>query len=499
MPKRKTKDKIEYYKSKLRKLENKSRRRIRRLSPSSDSEQETRDTNSIGIGDPVTMSSVIDAEPGTSMEAPNEGVTGPEVCMNSPGDNNVANSSTVPVLDPSILAALGEITDETPEFGEKIHENLVQIWSPLSKQGMSKDNREVLLKNYLIPENCTWLQAPILNPEISAAIPESGRARDKKMAATQRQLGVGITAINRGLHLLIHDGSKIEAIKFISDGCRILSDLHHQNTETRIKFILPGLDKSFLQFLERTERDNTLFGSDLSEKIKASKTIVKQGELIKKALPPPKPSTSNNSRAQPNANRSSYQGNWQGPPRSQPNRGGGRGGHKRTSYRIPTSTSQSKTSHTYKPRELSPSSTQPSYAGCGDTLREAFLRRNIPVQAIDLMLASLSDNTKKQYSVSYKLWWQFCKTNNMNIFDSTVAKIISFLTEEFNKGASYGSLNSHRSALSLLLGNNIGSDECIKRLLKGAYKLKPSRPKYTHTWDPQIVLNHISNWYPNRD
>lgn len=115
------------------------------------------------------------------------------------------------------------------------------------------------------------------------------------------------------------------------------------------------------------------------------------------------------------------------------------------------------------------------------------------------MLASLSDNTKKQYSVSYKLWWQFCKTNNMNIFESTVAKVISFLTEEFNKGASYGSLNSHRSALSLLLGNNVGSDECIKRLLKGAYKLKPSRPKYTHTWDPQIVLNHISNWYPNRD
>ncbi|XP_047029537.1 uncharacterized protein LOC124637219 [Helicoverpa zea] len=115
------------------------------------------------------------------------------------------------------------------------------------------------------------------------------------------------------------------------------------------------------------------------------------------------------------------------------------------------------------------------------------------------MLASLSDNTKKQYSVSYKAWWQFCNINNINPFEGTVAKVISFLTEQFNKGASYGSLNSHRSALSLLLGNNIGSDECVKRLLKGAYKLKPSKPKYTHTWDPQLVLNHVSNWYPNRD
>lgn len=115
------------------------------------------------------------------------------------------------------------------------------------------------------------------------------------------------------------------------------------------------------------------------------------------------------------------------------------------------------------------------------------------------MLASLSDNTKKQYSTSYKLWWQFCLIKKIDCFESTVAEVISFLTTEFNKGASYGSLNSHRSALSLLLGNNIGSDECIKRLLRGAYKLKPSRPKYTHTWDPQLVLNLVSKWYPNRD
>ncbi|KAI5633931.1 phage integrase family domain-containing protein [Phthorimaea operculella] len=37
----------------------------------------------------------------------------------------------------------------------------------------------------------------------------------------------------------------------------------------------------------------------------------------------------------------------------------------------------------------------------------------------------------------------------------------------------------------------------IRRLLKGAYKLKPNRPKYTSTWDPQVVFNYISKWYPN--
>lgn len=51
--------------------------------------------------------------------------------------------------------------------------------------------------------------------------------------------------------------------------------------------------------------------------------------------------------------------------------------------------------------------------------------------------------------------------------------------------------------MSLFLGDNIGEDEQIKCLLKGVYKMRPSLPKYTHTWDPKIVLDHIAEWYPN--
>lgn len=115
------------------------------------------------------------------------------------------------------------------------------------------------------------------------------------------------------------------------------------------------------------------------------------------------------------------------------------------------------------------------------------------------MLASISDNTMKQYSGTYKLWWSYCSKNAIKPFDASLSAVISFLVDHFNKGASYGTLNSHRSALSLLLGNNVGSDERVKRLLKAIYRQKPSRPKYTMTWDPKIVLDHVSSWYPNSD
>lgn len=60
-------------------------------------------------------------------------------------------------------------------------------------------------------------------------------------------------------------------------------------------------------------------------------------------------------------------------------------------------------------------------------------------------------------------------------------------------------MNSHPSALSLLLGNKIGSNEQISRLVKRTYKQRPSLPKYNFIWDPQVVLDYLSEWYPNNN
>lgn len=140
-----------------------------------------------------------------------------------------------------------------------------------------------------------------------------------------------------------------------------------------------------------------------------------------------------------------------------------------------------------------------AYPGSSAALRRAFSHRGTSPAAVRLMLASLSDNTVQQYGVCYKLWWQYCHDNNIDIFEGSVSHSISFLTEQFDKGASYGTLNSHRSALSLFLGNNLASNDSVKRLLKGVFKLRPSLPKYSSTWDPQLVLGYISQWFPNTE
>ncbi|KOB68161.1 hypothetical protein OBRU01_18711 [Operophtera brumata] len=231
--------------------------------------------------------------------------------------------------------------------------------------------------------------------------------------------------------------------------------------------ITPGLAKPFLNLIQESERDETLFGVSLPEKIKASKTIEKQGLQIKKTVPPPRsnpiaPSTS--------VARQPFQGNWTGPPRYSTNRGG-RGGHRKfpTPSRRPATT------------PLTATPTPPdTYPGCSGALRCAFSRRGVPPTALNLMIGSLSYKTLQQYGVCYMLWWKFCHDNDYNVFDTSVSHVVSFLTELFESGASYGTLNSHRSALSLFLGNNLGSDDCIKRLMKGIFRIRPSLPKYSN-------------------
>lgn len=113
------------------------------------------------------------------------------------------------------------------------------------------------------------------------------------------------------------------------------------------------------------------------------------------------------------------------------------------------------------------------------------------------ILASLSNSTKSQYTSSFKLWWGYCNTKGLDPFDIRVYDLLDFLADCLRNGSSYGSLNNHRSALSLISTNKVGQDEQVKRFFKGVFKIKPTFPKYDTTWDPNVVLNYLSNLYPN--
>lgn len=115
------------------------------------------------------------------------------------------------------------------------------------------------------------------------------------------------------------------------------------------------------------------------------------------------------------------------------------------------------------------------------------------------MMASLSANSLKQYDTCLRKWWNYCEHTHTNVFIASIPTVIHFLTKQFHQGAQYGTLNSCRSALAILLGSTISKDDRIQRFFKGVFRLRPSLPKYSYTWDTNCVLDHLSQWYPNEE
>lgn len=48
-----------------------------------------------------------------------------------------------------------------------------------------------------------------------------------------------------------------------------------------------------------------------------------------------------------------------------------------------------------------------------------------------------------------------------------------------------------RSAISLISLEEFSDNNTLSRFLKGIYKIRPSRPRYSTTWDTSIVLEYI--------
>lgn len=113
------------------------------------------------------------------------------------------------------------------------------------------------------------------------------------------------------------------------------------------------------------------------------------------------------------------------------------------------------------------------------------------------MIASISENTIKQYEKPLRSWWEYCNSNKLLVFNVEAKNVLDFFSQVFKNVGSYGTLNTYRAALSLILTIDIGKDPSIKRFFKGVANLKPQRPRYEYTWDPQVVIEFLKTQFPH--
>ena len=78
--------------------------------------------------------------------------------------------------------------------------------------------------------------------------------------------------------------------------------------------------------------------------------------------------------------------------------------------------------------------------------------------------------------------------------------ILNFLTELYNNGLGYNSVNTAKSAISSILSlgckKKLGDHPLVKRFMKGIFCSRPIFSRYNRTWNVDIVLDYILTLSP---
>lgn len=206
--------------------------------------------------------------------------------------STVNNDDASPILDidndfvlpDDILNILGADPQENQQVHFNLHPALVTRWSHILINGLDANEKIKILDKYTLPPNCEAMSPPITNPEIVNILSNPHLKRDKSLSDQQNQLSKGITALAKGLQILLDEKdfvSKDKVVECLADSGRILSDLNYTISSVRRSLILPSLSKSVKETVEKTKPLGFLFGAELGEKVKEAKNFEKTGKDLK--------------------------------------------------------------------------------------------------------------------------------------------------------------------------------------------------------------------------
>ena len=131
-------------------------------------------------------------------------------------------------------------------------------------------------------------------------------------------------------------------------------------------------------------------------------------------------------------------------------------------------------------------------------LRQKFGRSNLSESAKELLLASWRSKTSQAYDSHFRKWLGWCTERGCDPISGPISDVANFLANLHSQGYQTSSLNAYRSAISSVHDRvddvDVGKHPLISRLLKGAFHARPPLPRYSRTWDVQVVLNCMEQW-----
>ena len=115
-----------------------------------------------------------------------------------------------------------------------------------------------------------------------------------------------------------------------------------------------------------------------------------------------------------------------------------------------------------------------------------------------------SEGTIKQYKVYLSNWLSYCRDKGISPVVLNVSEGINFLSELYLKrNLGYSAVNTARCTLSHIMENkegySFGSHPLVKRLLSRMFRKRPALPRYSTTFDVNIVLKYVKSFGESND
>ena len=163
-----------------------------------------------------------------------------------------------------------------------------------------------------------------------------------------------------------------------------------------------------------------------------------------------------------------------------------------------TSTSASPQESSARPvQQGAPPATQGATATSRlESVQHACSLSGISERATNIISAGWRWGTNSAYQSGWIKWTGWCSTRGLNPLSCSVQHFLDFLTELFDSGLQHRTINVVRSAVSMIHEEveriPIGQHPLVTRLMKGVYNLRPPKPRYTYTWDVDMVIQYIA-------
>jgi hypothetical protein len=132
-----------------------------------------------------------------------------------------------------------------------------------------------------------------------------------------------------------------------------------------------------------------------------------------------------------------------------------------------------------------------------ESLRQRTSASGLSDRATEVCMQARRPGTQVAYNGPWEKWSSWCSRGQIDSVQATVANVADFLTEMFDTGLEYSTMNSYRSAVSAyhpeIEGYPVGKHPVIKTLLQGMFNQRPPKPRYVETWDVDSVLRRIKS------